>query len=76
MEEKIKTVMADVFGVAVGDIDENFGSASVSSWDSAAHMRLIMALEEAFDLMFDDDEVGDLVNLKALVEAVARHQSS
>lgn len=70
MEEQIKGIIADVFQVDAGTITADFGPGTVSQWDSAGHMRLIMALEEALDVTFDDDGVGDLVTLGAIVEAV------
>lgn len=33
---------------------------SIPSWDSVGHMTLISALEEAFDIMLDTDDIIDL----------------
>ena len=70
MEEQVKGIIANVFQVEVGSINADFRPGTVSQWDSAGHMRLIMALEEAFDVTFDDDGVADLVTLSAIVEAI------
>lgn len=32
----------------------------IPSWDSVGHMQLIAALEDAFDIMMDTDDVIDL----------------
>ena len=32
----------------------------VTSWDSVGHMGLIAALEDAFDIMMDTDDIIDL----------------
>lgn len=32
----------------------------IESWDSVGHMNLIAALEEAFDIMMDTDDIIDL----------------
>jgi acyl carrier protein len=44
-------------------IDENqldgLTYQSVPSWDSVGHMGLITALEEAFDIMIDTDDIVD-----------------
>lgn len=34
--------------------------ATIPSWDSVGHMTLISALEDAFDIMFDADDIIDL----------------
>lgn len=33
---------------------------AVETWDSVGHMGLIVALEEAFDIMMDTDDIIDL----------------
>ena len=70
MEVEVKAVMAKVFDVEVGAIEGSFGPGAVDGWDSAGHMRLIMALEERFDVMFEDDDVENLVSVKAITEAI------
>jgi acyl carrier protein len=32
----------------------------IEAWDSVGHMNLIAALEEAFDIMMDTDDIIDL----------------
>ncbi len=71
MEAEIKAVLAKVFDVELGAIDASFGPGAVENWDSAGHMRLIMALEESFDVMFDDDDVENLVSIKAIADSIA-----
>lgn len=38
---------------------ENLKYQSVEGWDSVGHMGLISALEEAFDIMMDTDDIID-----------------
>jgi len=33
---------------------------SITAWDSVGHLNLIAALEEAFDIMMDTDDIIDL----------------
>jgi len=33
---------------------------SITEWDSVGHMTLVAALEEAFDIMMDTDDIIDL----------------
>ena len=39
---------------------ENLVYQKIESWDSVGHMNLIAALEEAFDIMMDTDDIIDL----------------
>lgn len=43
------------------------------AWDSVAHMRLVAAIETAFDLMLETDEILDMSSYAKAVELLARH---
>lgn len=46
---------------------------TIPQWDSVGHMQLVAAVEEAFDIMLDTDEVLDMSSFKKTVEILARH---
>ena len=66
---RIKTIMADVFDDDTLDPSEATSAEDVEAWDSLQHVRLLVAVERAFDVTFDTadieglDNVGDLVSL-------------
>ncbi len=71
METRIKTVMADVLGVDKSSITDDSSFEKIEQWDSLNHIKLIVALEEEFDVEFDDEEVGNMMNyqmIKLIVE--------
>jgi acyl carrier protein len=72
MEERIKNVMAQLFGVAPESITPSSSPETISRWDSLGHMNLCAALEEEFKVEFDTDQVVGMTNYKAVVEAVGR----
>ena len=39
------------------DLNESFTFDSVDAWDSLSHLTLISDLEEAFDVMFETDDI-------------------
>ncbi|MGE0869036.1 MAG: acyl carrier protein [Kofleriaceae bacterium] len=45
----------------------------IRQWDSVAHMQLIAAIEAAFDLMLDADDVIGMASYAKAREIVARH---
>jgi acyl carrier protein len=45
----------------------------IQNWDSVAHMTLVAAIEEAFDIMFDTDDVLDMSSFNKALEIIARH---
>ncbi|MEV5506664.1 acyl carrier protein [Streptomyces orinoci] len=45
-------------------------------WDSLGHLSLIVALEEAFEIEFDDEEVLALDSYSAAAEMIAKKKTN
>jgi acyl carrier protein len=56
--EKYNQVFFDSFKVNTDQLD-TLRYRSISGWDSVGHMALIASLEEAFDIMFDSNDIID-----------------
>ncbi len=69
MKERIKQVMSAVFEIPADRINEDSSTDTIETWDSLHHLNLILALEEEFDVIIPDEEVGNLVNYK-LIELI------
>ena len=46
---------------------------AVTEWDSVGHMGLIAALEEAFDIVFDTDDIVDFSSFEKGKEILAKY---
>ena len=46
---------------------------SISNWDSLGHLRLIMAIEEAFAIRFTTEEIPTLLNVRLLCDTVGKY---
>ena len=44
--------------------------ADTEGWDSFAHINLILAIEDAFGIEFDADEIPQLVEVQNIVSAL------
>jgi len=64
---KLKEVLSAVFEVSIESITDESSSDTIENWDSLRHLNLIIALEEEFDVVIPDEEVGNLVNFKLIV---------
>jgi acyl carrier protein len=69
MKDRIKQIMASVFGIDSSDIGDNSSPESIEEWDSLKHMSMILALEEEFHVRFNDEEVIELISC-ALIESI------
>jgi acyl carrier protein len=45
----------------------------IPAWDSVGHMTLIAALEEAFDIMMDTDDIIDFSSFEKGKELLAKY---
>ena len=66
-----KETLYRVFRTTLGidRVDDTLSQRNCEQWDSLAHLNLIVALEEVFDLSFEPEEMGSMHSL-AEVEAV------
>ena len=55
----LKQLIAETFSVDASVIADDLKYQGIPQWDSVGHMNLIAALEDAFDLMLDMDDVPE-----------------
>jgi acyl carrier protein len=66
MRDKIKNVMALVFEMEPYQIPDSASTSTIDNWDSLNHMNLIVALEEEFNILFNDEEIVEIISLEAV----------
>ena len=64
LDERIKDVMAGVFGIDAESINEDSSQDNIEQWDSIKTLDLIVSLEEEFDVSIPIEEVGNMTNFK------------
>jgi len=57
--EKYDNAFIETFGIGASDLNDGLQYQSIKAWDSVGHMALIAALEGAFDIMLEMDDVVD-----------------
>lgn len=57
MEDKIRTLLAQVLNIPATRITEDFEMRDADAWDSLKHMEFILAIEEAFEIQLTFDEI-------------------
>ncbi|TXG98160.1 MAG: acyl carrier protein [Rhodocyclaceae bacterium] len=58
--EKLRATFAESLGLPLSEINDALTYNSVAQWDSVAHMALVAAIEDAFDILIDTEDVIDL----------------
>ena len=55
--EKYNQVFTEVLNTSEDYLNESFTFKDVPQWDSVAHLTLISELEDAFDVMFESEDI-------------------
>jgi acyl carrier protein len=66
MDERIRKVMAAVFGVPAAAIPDDASPDTIANWDSVRHMSLILALEEEFGVRFDEEQIAEMISFELI----------
>ena len=69
--EKYNEAFTATFGIEEDQLP-GLKYQDVKAWDSVGHMSLIAALEEAFDIMMDTDDIIDLSSYEKGKEILAK----
>lgn len=66
MSERIKGVMAQVFGISVSGIPDDVAVGKIAEWDSLRHLELMLALEMEFQVRISTNAMLELLSLEAI----------
>jgi len=67
IQERVCIVVSSIMNVPVESVTPKSSAATIEAWDSLKHMSLIMALEQEFNVMFDDEQLIELITVEKIV---------
>ena len=70
MENEIVELVARVFKTDAASLNAGSGPRTLSAWDSAGHMRLIVELEKVFGIEIPDEKISAFVTVGAIAEYI------
>ena len=73
-EDKLKKIMSQILGIPESEIKHDSSPDDFASWDSLKHMNLILAVEQGFDIRFDDEEIVQLLSFEIIIETIKEKQ--
>ena len=71
--EKYNNAFVQVFGVNVEELNDDYGKETVEEWDSVHQLGLIAELEEAFDIMFDPEDIMEMTSYAQGKELLSKY---
>ena len=76
MDDKIRTIMAEALRLPVERIGDDAAIGTVPNWDSTAHMRMMIALEDEFGIDLDEHRMVEMTSLAKIRAIVAELRSA
>jgi acyl carrier protein len=74
--EKYNKVFVDCFSVSEEVLNDKFVYQCIPEWDSVGHMGMIAAIEDAFDIMMDMDDIVDFESYTVGIEKLKNYDIS
>ena len=68
--EKLNTVFRDNFDDNGINLTDSTSSADIEDWDSLEQINLVVAIQDAFGIKFNIDEVNAMKNVGEMADAI------
>ncbi len=73
MENKLQAIFSESLNVDASDVVDELRYSEIPQWDSVAHMALIAAIEEGFEIMLDAEDVINMNSFSKAKEIVMKY---
>lgn len=71
--ERLREVFSRALEIDKEKVVESLEYNSIPEWDSVAHMGLVAAIDSAFDIMLDTDDVIDMSSFGVAREILKKY---
>jgi len=72
-QEKLVDTFSTTLGIDRDAVVDELRYNSIPQWDSVAHMALVAALEQAFDILLDTDDIIDMSSVARAREILGKY---
>lgn len=74
--EKLTAAFVEALQIDTAQVVDTLEYNTIKEWDSVAHMSLVAALEEQFDIMLDTDDIIDMSSVAKAKEILGKYDVS
>ncbi len=71
--QQLKKVFAEGLGINEDAVTDDLTYQSIKQWDSIGHMAMIAAIESAFDIMMDTNDIIDMSSFAKAKEIIRKY---
>lgn len=73
MSRPLRDVFSQALGIDAARVVDGLEFNSIPEWDSTAHMALVAALEENYDIMLETEDILDMSSVARAREILAKY---
>ena len=71
--EKYRAAFSEALELEDAQIKDDLAFDAIPEWDSVGHMRLMAALEDTFDIMFETEDIMDFASFAVGKEILKKY---
>ncbi len=71
--EKYNQAFVEVFAVEESALGTSFNKETIDAWDSVHQLNIVAILEETFDIMFEPEDIMELVSYEKGKELLQKY---
>jgi len=71
---RVAETMKSVLGIPDDILIETVIFDHYNSWDSIIHLNLVVALEDEFEIEFNDEDIASLISQEAITKIISSHK--
>ena len=69
-QQKVFSIVAQTLEIPLEQVSAELAVGSIPQWDSLGHLGIVSALEEAFSISFDVDELFEVENVGDFIDLI------
>ena len=73
MKKSLLQIFAGALAIAPELVTDELNYQSIPQWDSVAHMTLIAAIEDEYEIMLDTDDIIDMSSVAKARQILAKY---
>lgn len=73
--EEVRGIVAQILELEVSELPVEAEMDEIGEWDSIHNVMILAKLEDYYDILFPEDDVFDLVSVKAIADEIEKLKS-
>ena len=72
-DQRLKTLLANIFNIEINSINNDSSVDTIENWDSLNHLKLVLAIEQEFNVSFTAEQSVEILNLPLIRMTLEEH---